>query len=431
MFSQYNHKDLKDSVNSIGTPLVIFEHDQNSVFKLVSCNDLFSEVVGDEVNSIVAKSLQDIFPRYLANQVLTGLNKSLINQSSTELEVTINRLGKNRWWKCLITPLIKHNDSNPRLMATLIEITEKKLLSKELKKADSRVKAIVTSAYDGIISIDTNEKILLANEAASEIFGSNDLIGQHISSLIPAKYREKHSGYVQSFRGSDVPSRPMHLRAAVMGVKANGEQVPLEITIAKINVEGETEMTAVIRDITEKNALIHELNHISMTDELTGLHNRRYLEPLLAQEFERAKHYHNKLSLLFIDIDSFTEFNNNYGHIVGDEILKKVATTIKNDLTEIDTACRWGGEEFVILLPEVDINEAMAIAEKIRLSVAKTEVDYEGIGLRVTISIGVSTLSTIHQTPAQLVSQADSAMLDAKQLGRNKVVTHADLKGLF
>ncbi len=423
MFSNASHKDLKDSVNSIGTPLAIFERVSSGGFQVVTCNELFAEAADQLLSFIIGKPIDDIFPRYLANQITKGCHESLQQQSSVEIEVTINRLGANRWWKCSITPLVQKLEKQTRLMLTLIEITDKKILSKKLAKANSRFKAIVTSAYDGIVTIDTNETILLANEAAQEIFGTDALVGLNINRLIPLKFRHKHSDYVQSFRASDVPSRPMHLRASVMGLKANGQEVPLEITIARINVEGETEMTAIVRDITEKNELIDELNQISITDSLTTLFNRRYLESELLKEFERAKRYEKPLSLLFIDVDNFKAFNDNYGHAVGDMVLKKVASTIKKALRDIDTACRWGGEEFVILTPEIASEEASLLAERLRSAVEKMDCVYQGKKHKVTISLGVCDLKDKHKSPEELIRDSDETMLQAKKQGRNRVVS--------
>ncbi|MDC0603445.1 diguanylate cyclase [Aliiglaciecola sp.] len=424
MFSNASHKELKDSVNSVATPLAIFEHATSGGFQVVTCNELFTEVVDEALSLINGKPIDDIFPRYLANQISHGCNESIRRQSSEELEVTINRLGTNRWWKCLITPLVQKFEDRTRLMITLIEVTEKKILSKELAKANSRFKAIVTSAYDGIVSIDINGNILLANEAAQEIFGSGGLVGKHINTLIPQKFRHKHSDYVQSFRTSDVPSRPMHLRASVMGLKSNGQEVPLEVTIARINVEGDTEMTAIIRDITEKNELIDELNQISTTDSLTSLYNRRYLESMLSKEFERAKRYNKTMSLLFIDVDNFKSFNDNYGHAVGDAVLKKVASTIKMELRDIDTACRWGGEEFVILSPEIASEEASLLAERLRSAVEDMQCNYHGLNHNVTVSVGVCQLNDSHKLPEELIRDSDETMLKAKKQGRNKVVMY-------
>lgn len=422
MFSDASHKELKDSVNSISTPLAIFEDALDDNFQLVSCNELFAEIAHKSLNVIIGHPLEDIFPRYLSDQISKGFHASIKRQGPEELEITTNRMGVSRWWNCLVTPLIRKQSDKNRLMATLIEITDKKVLSKELAKANSRFKAIVNNAHDGIISIDTNEKILLANEAAQTIFGNDALVGLPIESLVPTKFRHKHSDYVQSFRTSDVPSRPMHLRASVMGVKANGKEVPLEITIARISVEGETEMTAIVRDITEKNELIDELNQISITDVLTSLFNRRYLESLLSKEFERAKRYEKSMSLIFIDIDNFKRFNDNYGHSVGDVVLKQVASTVKQELRDIDTACRWGGEEFIILTPEIAATEASVLAERLRVAVENMQCEYQGVTHKVTISLGVCELKQSHDSKEDLIRDSDEAMLKAKQQGRNKVV---------
>ena len=423
MFSNANHYQLKNSVNSIATPIIIIELDTPDAFRVVSCNDLLADMMNIEQSQIIGSALSDIIPQYLFDQMYGASFSALKNQNAEEFEININRFGSNRWWKCFITPIVNTEETAKRAMITFLEITERKLLSKELVKANNRFKAIVISAHDGIISIDTNEKILQANEAAKKIFGSDKLVGQSLKNLLPRKYRAKHPDYVKSFKESDVCSRPMDLRATVMGLRADGTEIPLEITIARINVDGETEMTAVIRDITEKNKLIHELNHISTIDNLTSLYNRRYLTPFLKKEFGRARRYSKSLSILFIDIDHFKQFNDNYGHLIGDMILQQVSKIILEQLREIDTACRWGGEEFVVVAPEIRLDEAVLLADRLRTSIQCMECQHENQEFEVTVTIGVAGLSTEDESTSDLIERADKLMLKGKKLGRNRVVS--------
>jgi len=422
MFNFANHQDLKTPVNSIATPLAIIESTVLRTFKVVSCNELFSEMLGSEQSHIIGNDLCDVFPPYLFDKIYDASTIALAEQCAEELEININRFEQNRWWKCLVTPIVNELGLSNRTMITFIDVTERRLLCKALEKANSRYKAIVASAYDGIISIDTNEKILQANKAAAKIFGTDDLVGRQLVELLPQKYRQKHSEYVQSFKESDITSRVMDLRASVMGLRADGTEIPLEITIARINVDGETELTAVVRDIREKNELIRELKHISTVDNLTSLHNRRYTTALLKQEFSRAKRYDKPLCVLFIDIDHFKQFNDNYGHKLGDIVLKEVSSLIARQLREIDTAGRWGGEEFVVVAPETHVEEALLLAERLRGSIESLKCEYEHQTMSVTVTIGMTSLYQGDTCPDALVERADKCMLKGKCQGRNKVI---------
>ncbi len=165
-----------------------------------------------------------------------------------------------------------------------------------------------------------------------------------------------------------------------------------------------------------------------LTDPLTELHNRRYLDRRLSEELSRASRYHQPLSCLFIDADHFKRINDSYGHQAGDSVLRELATRIRSQLRASDVATRYGGEEFALLLPQTGLNEAMLLAERIRHEVAQSPMQLEdGQTLNLTVSIGVSeTLPMVgksrHQEVGEhLLASADQALYQAKANGRNRI----------
>lgn len=421
MFYYKEHAEIRAQIELIGTPIWIVEVEHAQPITLVSCNASSLAIVELPMAEIINQPLSHILPQYLANQISDAFTATLARNEPQHIEITVNHRGVNRWWKATLAPVSTKKDAPKRVFITYIDISDVKALQKALEKANSRFKAIVDSAHDGIISIDTNEMILFANNAAQEIFQNNQLVGQSINSLLPHKFRAKHSQYLKSFEHSNVPSRPMHMRADVMGLRKDGSEVPLEISIARISVDGETEMTALVRDTTEKNKLMRELNHISTIDKLTSLYNRRYADPLVNTEFERAKRYDSPLSLLFIDIDHFKRFNDNYGHSMGDKILQNVASTIHDNIRDIDSACRWGGEEILVVAPELSAEAATILAERLRSAVEATEIEYKMRMLSVTVSIGIVSISEQYAKAEDLIEAADKNMYAAKRQGRNRV----------
>lgn len=176
-----------------------------------------------------------------------------------------------------------------------------------------------------------------------------------------------------------------------------------------------------------KNALIHKRTEkLAFTDPLTELFNHRYFQESLSHEFIRARRYSKPLSLMVIDIDFFKKFNDTYGHLVGDMVLRHVAAIFKSSVREqIDTVARYGGEEFAVVLPETSIEGARRFAERIRSSVEKSRVNHEGKELSVTLSIGVScTMVTRCEKTSDLIEAADLALYRAKDQGRNRVLTY-------
>jgi len=162
-----------------------------------------------------------------------------------------------------------------------------------------------------------------------------------------------------------------------------------------------------------------------ITDPLTNVYNRRGLFELGQMELERTRRFGRPMSALFLDIDHFGDFNNTYGHIVGDLVLSNVAERCRSGVRSVDVVGRYGGEEFVILLLETAILDAALIAERLRTRIEMAQIPTEAGSLSVTISIGVAQLKEDMATLLDLIEQADYAMLSAKQLGRNRVVVHS------
>ena len=180
-----------------------------------------------------------------------------------------------------------------------------------------------------------------------------------------------------------------------------------------------------------ENVISNEmLKYIGLTDSLTGVYNRRYIDRRLLEEIARARRQNYCISCMYIDIDHFKLFNDKHGHQGGDEVLREVATRIRTELRRSDALGRFGGEEFVVLLIDADLDSATFVAERIRASIAGTMFDLPGSAQAwVSVSIGVASLDAdaallpIETVAQQLVSHADQALYQAKADGRNKVVS--------
>jgi two-component system cell cycle response regulator len=165
----------------------------------------------------------------------------------------------------------------------------------------------------------------------------------------------------------------------------------------------------------------------AITDALTGLYNRRYMESHLATLAEQASARAKPLALMMIDIDYFKSINDGYGHDAGDDVLREFAVRIRKSIRGIDLACRYGGEEFVVVMPETDLGVAGMVAERIRRAIASNpfSVSSGQNRLDVTISIGLATLDTKGELIADVLKRADQALYRAKRDGRNRVVSAA------
>jgi len=192
-------------------------------------------------------------------------------------------------------------------------------------------------------------------------------------------------------------------------------------------------MASIVAICLENVINIERLKHLGLTDPLTGVSNRRYVEQRLTEEIVRTRRRAGDLSCLYIDIDHFKQINDRYGHQSGDEVLREVANRVKTELRLSDTLGRFGGEEFVVLLPETQLSDACNVAERIRASISDTPFTLGQESQQVSASIGVAAIDlavpdqSIDLFGQQMLAQADQALYRAKASGRNRVhaMSHA------
>jgi len=211
--------------------------------------------------------------------------------------------------------------------------------------------------------------------------------------------------------------------------------VEKNLTIAKVKRENESlrmELEAALREVRDKNAQLEQslkrMEEMAATDPLTGLYNRRHFSRVLDQLFADAWRYENDLSCIMIDLDGYKQLNDHFGHQVGDQLLQMAGKIISASMRRTDVGARYGGDEFVLLLPHAGCEEATAVAQRIRdefrqataLMLRRTE--------GVTMSIGIASIYTNNPVHAdQLVALADAALYRAKSAGRNRIATSPNL----
>lgn len=177
--------------------------------------------------------------------------------------------------------------------------------------------------------------------------------------------------------------------------------------------------------IDELEAKNDRLQKLADTDGLTGLPNHRKIQNILREELSRCQRYGNSLSVMMVDIDDFKSVNDNHGHIVGDEVLKELGQLFEEKLRSTDSVGRYGGEEFLFVLPETTVQEAYELAERLRAGVEEMTVEVEGITISITISLGIAELPQNAQlTSAEIIDRSDEALYEAKHTGKNRSVRY-------
>ena len=202
----------------------------------------------------------------------------------------------------------------------------------------------------------------------------------------------------------------------------------IEIILTSIVLDGKKVIHFVFKNIDEKKSLEEELKLLASTDPMTKLYNRRYFYKISESIVDLAARENTNTSIVMIDIDKFKNVNDTYGHKIGDIVIINIASIIQTISRKSDIVSRWGGEEFLILLPNTDIEGALIISQKIRTQVENSSLNISnGEKLISTISIGISQINTKNDKDVEdAINRADTALYEAKENGRNKVCVKYD-----
>jgi diguanylate cyclase (GGDEF)-like protein len=266
---------------------------------------------------------------------------------------------------------------------------------------------------DGVIVIDAQNRLVDINPAAEQVLelSKKSRIGQPVGSLfstwpeILAAFRDVRETHTVISIG-DPPNRFFDLNISPL----YGDHRRF---LGRL---------VVWRDITLLKKAQADLQEQAVRDALTGLYNRRYLDETLEREMAHAMREGQPISFAMLDIDHFKSVNDNFGHHEGDVVLQKLATLLLSHTRVGDIVCRYGGEEFLIVLPDVTAAIAFQIAERWRRSFVGLTMPLEPVGVKVTLSCGISEFPTHGMTKEELISIADQALYHAKETGRNRVI---------
>lgn len=279
-------------------------------------------------------------------------------------------------------------------------------LDVQARQSARRLAAVIESSADAIVTLDAEGVVRSANAAAQRMFGAPDgrMIGRSMRDFLDDGAPAQLAG-----RG---------LRET-MATTMSGARFPVQVAFNEMSMEGERHYVGIVRDVSQWHEAQQRIHHMAHHDALTGLPNRVLLENRLRQAVERARREKGRLAVLFVDLDRFKNINDSLGHHVGDRVLCEVARRLSGAVRSSDTVARMGGDEFVVLLPQIAaLEDAELVAHKI-LHVLEAPIDDGGHELRVTASVGVAPYPECGEDPATLMRHADSAMYHAKEAGRS------------
>jgi len=291
-------------------------------------------------------------------------------------------------------------------------------------------KDLIENMYDGLYFVDRRRTITYWNKAAERITGftADEVVGCRCSDNILIHVDGKGKGLCRGMCPLAAAIDDGNSREAEVYLHhKDGHRVPVWVRVTPLrdthgSIVGGAEL---FTDLSSRGAIllkIEELEKLAFLDNLTQLANRRYIELELEGRFAEMERYGLSFGILLMDIDHFKAFNDTYGHNVGDFVLKAVAKTMMSNARPFDLFGRWGGEEFIGIVRDIDILGLSEVGERVRILVENTKVQASDVMLNVTISLGV-TLATPEDTVESLTKRADNLLYKSKEKGRNCLTT--------
>ena len=426
--------DLKDLLGSEPLSRVIFA-EPAKLDELADRLQKAARQFQDEMSRLPAEE-EELAPLPLANAgAPPAPTLSASSKSSSDLQGEIDQLRRELEYRSQFAESLRHfleriSSGDPQKTYTAILTNSKDLLLAErasLLVVDEKANELILKAGVGMKAhISEVARIRLGEGVAGGVLETGRaLVVENIENAgmapAPAARQYKTKSFI---------SYPIRIGGRTIGVlnvtdKSSGKDYD-DIDLSLLEIIGPQVALALERAGWQERATEFQL--MSITDPLTGLLNRRYLQERLNEEVNRSKRYEYPMSFLMIDIDDFKSYNDLNGHQGGDQALQITAHCLKLALRSADVACRYGGEEFGILLPQTPLNEAIVIAERMRQRVAETVYPHgksQPVG-RVTISIGISTFHKHVDTPDRIIGAADRALYNAKRKGKNRIELYQD-----
>ena len=305
-------------------------------------------------------------------------------------------------------------------------LRENEKVTRQLRHSESRFRSVVGQPLVGIAVIEDG-RFTFTNAKFDVIFGysAGELDVLSLADLVAEEDKPLLAEHIDELLGKKVT----HIDCTFRGRRKNGAGIDIEMHSSATEQAEKTIIVAVVQDVSERmraeretQALYALLREQSIRDPLTGLFNRRYFDAALEREVTLAQRRGSTVSVVMCDFDHFKSINDRYGHLAGDEVLRAFATMMTRQCRNSDIACRYGGEEFVLLMPDMPGTKALERMEMLRTSLAATPAEYGGSAFTVTASFGVATYPQCGKNAIELLAATDHALYGAKRGGRNRVL---------
>jgi diguanylate cyclase (GGDEF)-like protein/PAS domain S-box-containing protein len=394
-------------------------------WNILDCNRAFEKMTGYTKKELYDKNIQEI--SFFRDSIQEDIFFETIGENTKANNILIELLVQDG---SLIYGLFSSDtiliEKEKHILFVIKDITEMKNLEQKLKDSEEIHRLLVDNANDVIWTMNLLGEFTYISPSVEKLRGYtvDEVLNQSNEELLcPDSLIFFEEGIKTAINcvENDLPFKIF--REDVEQPCKDGSTVMTDLTVSGI-YDKESRFVGILgvsRDITDRRRMEEEIRKLSETDRLTQLNNRLKLDSVLKHEIERLARSDSACSVIILDIDFFKKVNDTYGHLVGDEVLKEFAMIIKSNVRKIDTIGRWGGEEFMVIMPFTEIDGGKVLAEKLRSKIVQH--NFAGAG-NLTASFGVAE-SRGDLSAVELVAKADSAMYKAKHAGRNRVC-HSD-----
>ncbi len=410
---------FKDVVDSIQDGISILDNDLNILF----INSAMKKWYSHKLPLIGKKCFDAYHGRIKPCEMCPGIRTLKTGKQDFDIVPFTATNGIKGWFELFTFPL---QDSKSGQLLGVIEyvrdISELKRAEETLRENEERFRALAQTATDAIISADSNGTINFWNKGAQTIFGytEEEVSGKTLTILMPERYRNAHQEIVDRIRSSVNPTAHyMEKTLQLYGLRKDGTEFPVELSVATWDTKKGTFYTAIVRDITNRKQMEDELRALTLVDELTGLYNRRGFFTLAQQQLKIADRLQRGLFLIFADLDGLKSINDTFGHQEGNMALIDTAYILKETFRESDIIARIGGDEFVIMAMETADTDPDVFNARLQEYIKSYNTE-RNRRYNISISIGIANYNPYYPCSLdELIEKADTLMYEQKKIKKH------------
>jgi diguanylate cyclase (GGDEF)-like protein/PAS domain S-box-containing protein len=380
-------------------------------FKCIFANRQYTRMFGQTEESIVGMTFAQIIGEEATRLIQPMVDKLLNEGIAANYVRALNSPDGQpvRWLEVSLIPQFGELGQVIAAFVLISDITKHRLAEQAVRDSEQRLMAFMNASAEGIV-IHQNGRIIDVNPALCELINlrHDELVGRDGMSFVPLEYRAEIVANVSAQRNARYES---------MVMDREGVHIPVEFIGRTVDYRGTPARMSIVRDLRDRKAAQERINYLAHHDDMTGLYNRTQFLSLLdtALEGRRARSKH--AALLFIDLDNFKRVNDTHGHRAGDELLKEIAKRLKRVFRESDIVARYAGDEFIVLLQEVQsLPEVSGMAQRL-IEVVSEPFSYDTHQLEVSASVGIAVFPDDASVAEDLIAHADTAAYNAKHGG--------------